>query len=79
MHPLLSALLGLTQLCHFLGVSFTAYGGEGCSVFAKGKTPGDADCDAGRLQALVDPVLAVVAFDHFSGFRIPLGRSPRTG
>ena len=34
---------------------------------------------ASRLQSLVEPVHAVIAFDCFAGFRIPLGGPPGTG
>jgi hypothetical protein len=43
------------------------------------ETMSDALGDAGRLQALVHPVLAIIALHHFPGFRMPLGRAPRTG
>jgi hypothetical protein len=32
--------------------------------------------DTGRIQALIDPIHAVVAFNRFTGRRIPLGGSP---
>jgi hypothetical protein len=47
--------------------------------FAEVKALGDALGYTGRLQALVDPVHAVIAFDRFAGLRVPLGRTPGTG
>jgi hypothetical protein len=32
-----------------------------------------------RFQTLIHPILAIIAFNHFSGLRIPLGGSPGTG
>ena len=38
-----------------------------------------AGCHAGRLQALIDPVHAIIAFDHLAGFLVPLGGAPGAG
>jgi len=43
------------------------------------KAVGSANGHTGRFQALIHPVFAIIAFDHFSGLRIPLGCSPGTG
>jgi hypothetical protein len=40
---------------------------------------GGAGSHARRLQALVHPIHAIVAFDHFPGLWIPLGGSPWAG
>jgi hypothetical protein len=37
------------------------------------------NCHTCWFQALIHSVLAIIAFNHFSGFRIPLGGSPGTG
>ena len=37
---------------------------------------GGTNSDTGRFEALVNAVDTIIAFDHFSGFRVPLGRSP---
>ena len=34
---------------------------------------------AGRIQALIDAVLAVITLDHLARFRVPLGGAPGTG
>jgi len=43
------------------------------------KAVGSANGYTGRLQPLIYPVLAIIAFNHFSGFRIPLGCTPWAG
>ncbi len=43
------------------------------------QTAGGAVGHAGRFQALVDPVHAVIAFFNLSGLLIPLGRAPWAG
>jgi len=40
---------------------------------------GRADRYAGRFQALIDPIHAIVAFDGSAGFRIPLRCAPGAG
>ena len=47
--------------------------------FTEIQTFGDALGHTGRLQPLVDPVHAIVTFDHPACFRVPLGRSPGAG
>jgi len=46
---------------------------------AEMKAVGSANGHAGRFQPLIYPVLAIIAFNHFSGFGIPLGRTPWAG
>ena len=50
-----------------------------CLPFPKFETLGGAGCDAGRFQALVKPILAIIAFNHLADFRLPLRRSPGAG
>lgn len=40
------------------------------------ETVGGAYGDTGRFESLVDAVHTIIAFNHFSGFRIPLGGTP---
>ena len=47
--------------------------------FSELKAAGGAVGDTGRFQALVYAVHAVIAFFHFSGLLVPLGRPPGTG
>jgi hypothetical protein len=47
--------------------------------FPELKTLGGTGSDAGRFQALVDPILTIIAFDHLTNFRLPLRRAPRAG
>lgn len=54
------------DLRHFLNpAEFQAVGGTGG--------------DTGWLKSFIQPILAIIAFDHFSDFRMPLGRAPRAG
>ena len=46
---------------------------------AKVQAFGDTFSDASRLQAVIDTIFAVVAFNDFSAFRMPLGGSPGAG
>ena len=48
-------------------------------LFPKFQTLGSAGGDTGGFQPLIDPILAVVAFDHFAELRLPLRRAPGTG
>jgi hypothetical protein len=68
----------LFEIGHQSGVPFS-----GCLALYTGlaevQTFGDALGDTSRFQTLIDPIHAVVTFDRFSGLRVPLGRSPRTG
>jgi hypothetical protein len=43
------------------------------------KTFGDTLGDTGRLQPLIDPIHAKIAFDRLASIRVPLGGSPGTG
>ena len=40
---------------------------------------GDTLGHAGRFESLIHPIQAVIAFDRFACFRIPLGGSPGAG
>ena len=56
-----------------------SFGAAFSGRFAKVETFGNTFGDTGRFQPLVDPVHAVITFDRFSGFRVPLGGAPRAG
>ena len=43
------------------------------------KTFGDTLGHTGRLQSLIDPIHAKIAFDRLAGLGVPLGGSPGTG
>jgi hypothetical protein len=66
------------ELCYGFRIAFSnelgLYRG-----FSKMEAFGYALGHAGRLQALVDPIHAVIAFDRFSRFGIPLGCAPGAG
>ena len=40
---------------------------------------GGAGGNAGRFQPLIEPILAVITFDYFAEFRVPLRCAPRAG
>ncbi len=40
---------------------------------------GGAGCYTGRIQAGINALHTVIAFDHFTRFSVPLGRTPGTG
>ena len=46
---------------------------------AKLEAMGGAQGNTGGLQPFIQPVHAIIAFDHFSRLRIPLGGSPWAG
>lgn len=50
-----------------------------CLLFPEFQALGGAGGNAGRLQPLIKAILAIIAFDHFADFRLPLRRPPRAG
>jgi len=54
------------------GLAFDAW-------LAEVKAFGDTFGDTGRLQSLINPIHAKIAFDRLAGLRVPLGGPPGTG
>ena len=68
----------LFEIGNFFCVPVTFGLGFFCRI-AEMKTFCDTFGYAGRFQALINSVHAVIALDGFSGLRVPLGSSPWTG
>ena len=64
--------------CDRLGMSFPTDLGDLFNL-SEIQAMGCAHRYAGRLKTLVDPVHAVIAFNSFTGFRVPLWGSPWAG
>ncbi len=47
--------------------------------FAELKASGGAGSDTGRIEACINPILAIITFFYFSGFLVPLGGTPGAG
>jgi hypothetical protein len=69
--------MAMFQGCYGPGVTLPA---NLCHILnlAEMKAVRCTDCDTCRFQTLINPVFAIIAFDYFSGLRIPLGRPPGT-
>jgi hypothetical protein len=75
---ILEVTLFLVEIRYQHGMPFSGFFALGTRL-SEVKTFGNALGYTGRFQALVDPIHAVITFDCFAGFRVPLGCAPGAG